>query len=112
MAYLFKRGSVYYMKFYVAGKQKEKSLGTGVYQIAKEKQRLFESARARGEIPAPDAADARPDSVDADSRKPFRWNVCHTRHQELAGLERVIEKVNKISPINIAPSPPPPPKNK
>jgi len=40
VAYLFKRGSVYYVKFYVAGKQKEKSLGTGVYQIAKEKQRL------------------------------------------------------------------------
>ena len=54
MAYLFKRGSVYYVKFYVAGKQKEKSLGTGVYQIAKEKQRLFESARARGEsLPMP-----------------------------------------------------------
>ena len=49
MAYLFKRGSVYYVKFYVAGKQKEKSLGTGVFQIAKEKQRLFESARAKGE---------------------------------------------------------------
>jgi succinate dehydrogenase/fumarate reductase flavoprotein subunit len=54
VAYLFKRGSVYYVKFYVAGKQKEKSLGTGVYQIAKEKQRLFESARARGEsLPMP-----------------------------------------------------------
>jgi integrase len=54
MAYLFKRGSIYYVKFYVAGKQKEKSLGTGVYQIAKEKQRLFESARARGEsLPMP-----------------------------------------------------------
>ena len=39
MAYLFKRGSIYYVKFYVAGKQKEKSLGTGVFQIAKEKQR-------------------------------------------------------------------------
>jgi integrase len=54
MAYLFKRGSVYYVKFYVAGKQKEKSLGTGVYQIAKEQQRLFESARAKGEsLPMP-----------------------------------------------------------
>ena len=54
MAYLFKRGSVYYVKFYVAGKQKEKSLGTGVFQIAKEKQRLFESARAKGEdLPTP-----------------------------------------------------------
>jgi hypothetical protein len=54
VAYLFKRGSVYYVKFYVAGKQKEKSLGTGVYQIAKEKQRSFESARARGEsLPMP-----------------------------------------------------------
>ena len=54
MAYLFKRGSVYYVKFYVAGKQKEKSLGTGIFQIAKEKQRLFESARAKGEnLPMP-----------------------------------------------------------
>jgi hypothetical protein len=54
MAYLFKRGNVYYVKFYVAGKQKEKSLGTGAYQIAKDKQRQFESARARGEsLPMP-----------------------------------------------------------
>jgi len=35
MAYLFKRGSVYYVKFYVAGKQKEKSLGTGVSGLSK-----------------------------------------------------------------------------
>jgi predicted secreted protein len=54
MAYLFKRGSVCYVTFYVAGQQKEKSLGTGAYQIAKEKQRLFESARARGQsLPMP-----------------------------------------------------------
>jgi len=54
MAYLFKRGSIHYVKIYVAGKQKGKSLGTGVHQIAKEKQRSFESARASGEsLPMP-----------------------------------------------------------
>ena len=49
MAYLFQRGkNRYYLKYYVAGRQKEKSLGTDAYQIAKERQRQFESALARG----------------------------------------------------------------
>lgn len=49
MAYLFQRGKRYYLKYYVSGKQKEKSLGTDNYQIAREKQRQFESSLARGE---------------------------------------------------------------
>jgi len=48
MAHLFKRGKRYYLKYYVAGKQKEKALGTDVYQIAREKQRKFESGLAAG----------------------------------------------------------------
>jgi hypothetical protein len=49
MAHLFKRNRNYYIKFYLAGKQKEKALGTDVYQIALEKKRQFETAHARGE---------------------------------------------------------------
>jgi hypothetical protein len=49
MAYLFKRGRNFYLKYYVGGRQKEISLRTDVLQIAKEKRRQFESGRARGE---------------------------------------------------------------
>jgi integrase len=48
MAHLFKRGRIFYLKYYVAGKQKEISLRTDVHQIAKEKQRRFESGQAAG----------------------------------------------------------------
>lgn len=49
MAHLYKRGRIYQLKYYVGGKQKEISLRTDVLQIAKEKQRQFESAQARGD---------------------------------------------------------------
>lgn len=49
MAHLFKRGKRYYIKYYLAGKQKEKSLGTDSLQLAKELQRQFESGQTRGE---------------------------------------------------------------
>ena len=48
MAHLFKRGRIYYLKYYVGKKQKQFSLRTGVSQIAKEKKRQFESAQACG----------------------------------------------------------------
>jgi len=50
MASLVKRGPVYYLQHYVAGKIKRRSLYTRVYQIAKEKLRQFESAQAGGEV--------------------------------------------------------------
>jgi integrase len=46
MAYLYRRGRMFYLKYYVAGRQKEVSLRTHVLQIAKERQRQFESAQA------------------------------------------------------------------
>ena len=49
MAHLFKRGKRYYLKYYVGGKQKEKALATDNHQLAREKQRQFESALARGD---------------------------------------------------------------
>jgi hypothetical protein len=48
MAYLFQRGRVFYLKHYVGGKQKEISLRTDNRQIAKERQRRFESAQVSG----------------------------------------------------------------
>lgn len=48
MAHLFKRGRIYYLKYYLGGKQKELSLRTSSLQIAKEKKRRFESAQATG----------------------------------------------------------------
>jgi integrase len=48
MASLYKRGKVYWLKYYVGGKRKETSLRTDSYQIAREKQRRFESNQARG----------------------------------------------------------------
>lgn len=48
MAHLFQRGRVFYLKYYINGKQKEISLRTDVLQIAKEKKRQFESGRAQG----------------------------------------------------------------
>lgn len=52
MAHLYKRGKRYYLKYYVNGKQKEKSLGTDSYQLARELQRQFESGLANG-VPTP-----------------------------------------------------------
>ena len=49
MAWLMKRGSVYYIKFSVGGKKRKTSTGTENFQLAKEKLRQFESAQARGE---------------------------------------------------------------
>ncbi len=48
MSHLYKRGRTYYIKHYVNGKQKELSLRTDSLQLAKEKQRQFESAKLRG----------------------------------------------------------------
>jgi hypothetical protein len=48
MAYMFKRGSTYYVKYYVGRKQKEKSLRTDSLQIAKERKRELESALVHG----------------------------------------------------------------
>ena len=54
MAHLFKRGKRYYIKYYVGGKQKEKSLRTDSYQVARELQRRCESELAQGgEHPLP-----------------------------------------------------------
>lgn len=49
MASLYKRGNVYWIKYYLNGKRKERSLRTRTLQIAKEKKRQFESAQARGD---------------------------------------------------------------
>ncbi len=48
MAHLFTRGRIFYLKYYVAGRQKEISLRTDSRQIAKEKKRQFETGRACG----------------------------------------------------------------
>lgn len=48
MASLYERNGTYYLKYYVGGKQKKKSLRTDSLQIAKEKKRRFESAQASG----------------------------------------------------------------
>jgi integrase len=49
MASLLKRGSNFYVSYYVGGKELRKSLGTDNFQLAKEKQRQFESAQLRGD---------------------------------------------------------------
>lgn len=51
MASLIQRpdSSIYYIQFAVSGKAKRRSTGTDSLQVAKEKLRQFESARARGE---------------------------------------------------------------
>jgi hypothetical protein len=48
MAWLSKRGSVYYIKYWFNGHTRKTSTGTNTYQIAKEKLRQFEGALARG----------------------------------------------------------------
>ncbi len=49
MASLRKRGSTYYLSYYVSGREVRRSLDTDSLQIAKERQRQFESAEMRGE---------------------------------------------------------------
>ncbi len=49
MAHLFKRGNIYWIKYYVSGTQHARSLGTSSLQIAKELKRTFESAHAHGD---------------------------------------------------------------
>ena len=44
-----KRGNVYYLHYFENGIRQRISLQTSKLQIAKDKQRHFESARARGE---------------------------------------------------------------
>jgi succinate dehydrogenase/fumarate reductase flavoprotein subunit len=54
MAGLIGRGNIFYIQWYVGKKEKRRSLQTDSLQIAKEKLRQFESARARGdELPLP-----------------------------------------------------------
>ena len=54
MASLKKRGSSYYLQYYVNGEQRRTCLNTSQLQIAKEKKRQFESAQLRGDdIPLP-----------------------------------------------------------
>jgi integrase len=49
MAWLHRRGSIFYIKHSVAGRKRRVSTGAGSLQIAKERLRRFESAQARGE---------------------------------------------------------------
>ena len=54
MASLSKRGKIYYVQYYVNGKQVRKNLYTPSLQVAKEKMRQFESALFRDEdVPQP-----------------------------------------------------------
>lgn len=53
MAWLKKRGSVYYIRFISGGKRKTVCTDTDVLQIAKEKLRQFECALAQGDSPLP-----------------------------------------------------------
>lgn len=48
MASIYKRGRIYWIKFYVGKKRKEQSLRTDSYQVAREKQRQFETQIAQG----------------------------------------------------------------
>jgi len=48
MSYLFKRGRRFYLKYSVAGKQKEIALRTDSRQVAKERQRKFDSSLVSG----------------------------------------------------------------
>jgi integrase len=48
MASLIKRGSTFYVSYYLGGKERRRSLDTDSLQLAKEKVRQFESAQLRG----------------------------------------------------------------
>ena len=49
MAWLSKRGSVYYIKYWSNGRTLKTSTGNSTFQVAKEKLRQFEDAKARGD---------------------------------------------------------------
>jgi integrase len=49
VASLIKRGNAYYLQYSVGGKVRRVSTGTDSFQLAREKQRQYESARLRGE---------------------------------------------------------------
>jgi integrase len=49
MAWLSKRGSVYYIKYWHNGATRRRTTGSSSFQIAKEKLRQFEAARADGD---------------------------------------------------------------
>src|SRR5688572_30671026 len=53
MAWLIKRGPVYYIRYSIAGRKRKLSTDTDNFQLAKEKLRRFESAQARGESSLP-----------------------------------------------------------
>lgn len=48
-SYLKKRGHTYYLHYFENGLRQRLSLGTSDIQVAKEKQRIFDAARVRGE---------------------------------------------------------------
>src|SRR3954451_24730564 len=50
MAWLMKRGSVYYIRYCIGSKKRKVSTDTENYQLAKEKLRQFEAAQARGDL--------------------------------------------------------------
>jgi len=50
MAWLMKRGSVYYIRYCVGSKKRKVSTDTENFQLAKEKLRQFEAAQARGDL--------------------------------------------------------------
>jgi integrase len=50
MASLRKRGSTFYMSYYIGGKERRISLDTDSRQLAKERLRQFESAQLRGDL--------------------------------------------------------------
>ena len=50
MAWLMKRGSMYYIRYCVGSKKRKVTTDTESYQLAKEKLRQFEAARARGDV--------------------------------------------------------------
>jgi integrase len=50
MAWLMKRGSVYYIRYCVGNKKRKVSTDTENFQLAKEKLRQFEAAQARGDL--------------------------------------------------------------
>lgn len=49
MASLIKRGSIYYLQYSLNGIVRRISTGTDIFQLAKEKQLQYESARLRSE---------------------------------------------------------------
>src|SRR5258706_14658434 len=67
MAWLSKRGSVYYIKFWHTGSDSTRRITTGTsnFQIAKEKLRQFEGALARGDDSSLPTRTSIPDALTA-----------------------------------------------